>query len=120
MLDTMSFEGTSSSVPAYFPPGGVADAPYGRLKGRPVIPTQAAQTLGDEGDIMLVDLRQYMSLIKTGGMRSDVSMHLFFDYDMMAFRFILRIDGKPYLSAAIDPLNGTSTLSPFISLAARA
>ena len=45
-LDTMSFEGTSSSVPSYFPPGGLADAPYGRLKGRPVIPTQAAQTLG--------------------------------------------------------------------------
>lgn len=119
-LDTMSFEGTSSSVPVYLPPGGVADAPYGRLKGRPVIPTQAAKTLGDEGDIMLVDLKQYMSLIKTGGMRSDVSMHLYFDYDMMAFRFILRIDGQPYLSAPIDPLNGTSTLSPFVSLAARA
>lgn len=119
-LDTMSFEGTSSSVPAYFPPGGVADAPYGRLKGRPVITTQAAQTLGDEGDIMLVDLKSYMTLVKTGGMRSDVSMHLYFDYDMMAFRFILRIDGQPYLSAPIDPLNGTSTLSPFVTLAARA
>ena len=116
----MSFEGTSSSVPSYFPPGGLADAPYGRLKGRPVIPTQAAQTLGDEGDITLVDLKSYMTLVKTGGMRSDVSMHLYFDYDIMAFRFILRIDGQPYLSAPIDPLHGTTTLSPFVTLAARA
>ena len=119
-LDTMSFEGTSSSVPAYFPPGGVADAPYGRLKGRPVIPTQAAQTLGDAGDIMLVDLGRYQSLLKTGGMRTDVSMHLYFDYDMMAYRFILRVDGAPQLSAPISPLNGTNTLSPFVTLAARA
>lgn len=119
-LDTMSFEGTSSSVPAYFPPGGIADSPYGRLKGRPIIPTQAAQTLGDLGDIMLVDLKQYQTIKKTMGMRADVSMHLWFDYDVMAFRFILRIAGQPYLTAPIDPLNGTNTLSPFVTLAARA
>jgi len=119
-LDTMSFEGTSSSVPAYFPPGGVADSPYGRLKGRPVMPTQACQTLGDAGDIMLVDLKQYQTIKKTMGMRADVSMHLWFDYDVMAFRFILRLAGQPYLTAPISPLNGTNTLSPFVTLAARA
>ena len=119
-LDTMSFEGTSSSVPAYFPPGGIADSPYGRLKGRPLIPTQAAQTVGDLGDIMLVDLKQYQTIKKTTGMRTDVSMHLWFDYDVSAFRFILRIAGQPYLSAPIDPLNGSATLSPFVALAARA
>jgi len=53
-LFTMSFEGTSSSVPAYMPAGGLSGSPFGTLMGRPVIESQACQTLGDLGDIILV------------------------------------------------------------------
>ena len=119
-LDTMSFEGTSSSVPAYMPANGLSGQPYDTLKGRPIIPVQACQTLGDKGDIILADMSQYMSLLKTGGVRTDVSMHLYFDYDMLAFRFIMRMTGRPWLSSAISPENGSNTLSPFVTLAARA
>lgn len=119
-LMTMSFEGTSSSVPAYLPPGGLSASPYGMIMGRPVVPVQACQTLGDKGDIILADMSQYMALLKTGGLRTDVSMHLWFDYDVMAFRFIIRLAGQPWLSSPISPENGTNTLSPFVTLAARA
>jgi HK97 family phage major capsid protein len=119
-LFTMSFEGTSSSVPAYLPAGGLSASPYGLLMGRPVIPTQACETLGDKGDIFLADFSQYLSAIKTGGVRAEVSIHLWFDYDVTAYRFIMRVAGQPWWAAAIDPRDGSNTLSPFVTLDERA
>jgi HK97 family phage major capsid protein len=101
---------TAASTPVYLPPGGLADAPYGRLKGRPVLPLQACATVGDQGDIILVDLKQYWVLRKAG-VRSDTSIHLFFDQNVTAFRFIFRLNGQPAWSAAISPQNGSNTLS---------
>ena len=119
-LFTMSFEGTSSSVPAYLPANGLSASPYGTLMGRPVMPTQACETLGDKGDIILADFSQYLSAVKTGGVRSETSIHLWFDYDVTAYRFIMRLAGQPWWTAAIDPRDGTNTLSPFVTLNERA
>jgi len=109
-LDTMAFPTAATAVPMYMPPGGLADTPYGRMKGRPVMATQAAQTLGDKGDIMLVDLSRYMTIMKSMGIKSDVSIHLWFDYDVAAFKFTMRLDGQPNYSAPINPWKGTNTL----------
>jgi HK97 family phage major capsid protein len=117
-LMTMQFPGTGTAVPAYLPPGGLSATPYGTLLGRPVIPVEAASALGDVGDISFVDLSQYMSVIKAGGVKQDVSIHLFFDYDITAFRFVLRVGGQPWWNAPITRLNGLSR-SPFVTLAAR-
>ena len=115
-LFTMSFEGTSSSVPAYLPANGLSASPFGTLMGRPVIPTQACETLGDKGDIIFADLSQYLTATKAGGIRSETSIHLWFDYDMTAFRFIFRVAGQPWWSKAVSPRDGTNTLSPFVTL----
>lgn len=121
-LMQMSFpvSGGATAVPAYMPPGGLSDAPYGRLLNRPVIATEAAKPLGTTGDIMLVDLKQYLSLTKVGGLRQDVSMHLWFDYDMTAFRFVMRIGGKPWWETPITPKNSQLTRSPYVALEDRA
>jgi HK97 family phage major capsid protein len=110
---------TAASMPVYLPPGGVADAPYARLKGRPVVPLQAAKTVGDQGDIMLIDFNQYWLLRKAAGVRSDTSIHLYFDQAITAFRWIFRINGQPAWSAAITPENGSNTLSWAVALDAR-
>ena len=111
-----------NNLPVYLPPNGLSASPYSTLLGRPVIPTQACKTLGTVGDIILADLRAWQSVVKVGnsGMRADVSMHLWFDYDVSAFRFIFRFGGQPWWSAAMSPLNGSNTLSPFVALATRA
>ncbi|MGV1017425.1 MAG: phage major capsid protein [Fluviibacter phosphoraccumulans] len=118
-LMTMQFPGTGTAVPVYLPPGGLSAQPYGTLMGRPVISTEAAAALGDFGDISFVDFTQYMSVIKAGGIRQDVSIHLFFDYDITAFRFVLRVGGQPWWNTPITRLNGLSR-SPFVTLGARA
>lgn len=105
--------------PLYVPPGGLSSSPYGTLKGRPVIFTQACSTLGTVGDIILADLSSYMTVVKTGGLRSDVSMHLWFDYDTLAYRFIIRLGGQPWWNAAMSALNGSSTYSPFVTVETR-
>jgi len=121
-LYQMAFDpNATSKVPVYLPPGGVSGSPYGTLLGRPVIQSQACQTLGTKGDIYLVDLTRYLTLTKTGGggLRTDVSMHLWFDYDTLAYRFIFRVGGQPWWASTISPKNGSNTLSCFVTLAAR-
>jgi len=119
-LFTMSFEGINSSVPAYMPANGLAGSPYATLMGRPVIPTQACSTLGDQGDIIFADWKQYLSATRTTGIRSDVSIHLWFDYDVVAFRFVMRIGGQAWWSSDIASLKGSSDMGAFIVLDARA
>ena len=119
-LEDLQFVGTESPHPLFIPTGGLSSAPFDRLKGRPVVYHQAASTLGDLGDLSLVDMSQYATVLKRGGVKVDTSMHLYFDANAMAFRFILRVGGHPWLSAPIQPRTGSNTMSPFVTLAERA
>jgi HK97 family phage major capsid protein len=116
---------TLSNMPVYLPPGGISGNMYGMLFGRPVIPHQTAETIGDVGDIMLVDFKQYLTVTKTGGgrdsngIKQDVSIHLWFDQDMVAFRFTLRVAGIPWWSSSITQRDGSNAQSPYVTLAAR-
>src|SRR5262245_30020948 len=116
---------TLGNQPVYLPAGTIRENPYGILLGRPVIPHQVCETVGDLGDILFVDFNQYMSLTKTGagrdenGMRSDVSIHLWFDQDVVAYRFTIRLGGQPWWSTTTAMRDGSNTMSPFITLASR-
>ena len=57
--------------------------------------------------------------MKNVGVRQDVSIHLWFDYDVTAFRFVMRLGGQCWLASAIDPRDGSNTLGAFIALEAR-
>lgn len=115
-LQQLVMPGTNPSFPAYMPPGGFSAAPYATLFGRPIIPLEACQTVGTEGDIILTDPTQYLTVLKAGGMRTDVSIHLYFDSDHTAFRFVMRIGGQSYWPAAVARANGSNTLSPIVTL----
>lgn len=101
------------------PGGGIKSPPGGMLLGRPVFMTDTCQTVGDAGDIYLVDWMGLVSITKAGGIQTATSMHLWFDYAVEAFRAIFRVDAQPWLSSAISPANGAVTRSPFVNLAAR-
>ena len=90
---------------------------------RPVLKlcrAEACQALGTVGDIILADLSNYLAVVKSGGLKTDTSIHLFFDQNATAFRFVFRMNGQPWLSAPIARKNGSNTLSHFVSLDTRA
>jgi HK97 family phage major capsid protein len=119
-LSLLSFRDQASTpIPIYLPPGGVSGSPYGSLMGRPVITSEASPAVGDQGDIIVGDFSQYMTVVKGGGIRQDVSIHLFFDYDITTFRFVLRIGGQPWWNTPMARTGAQSSRGFFISLAAR-
>lgn len=106
-------------VPVWMPPTGlVGSNGFSTLLGRPVIPVESCGALGDVGDIIFADLSEYVAVTK-GGVKADQSMHFWFDQNIRAFRFVYRLGGQPWLSAPITRKNGSSTLSHFVTLAAR-
>lgn len=115
-------DGTTTPVGAgalYMGPGQMqGQSAYGSLLGRPIVVTEACAALGTEGDIVLADLSKFL-MAKKGAMRSDTSIHLWFDQNITAFRFVMRMNGQPWLSAPISRKNGSNTLSHFVTLQAR-
>lgn len=104
--------------PIFLPPGGLSGSQYGTMLGRPIITCEASPALSSAGDLVLADMSQYIAITK-GAVKADQSMHFFFDQNMRAFRFVMRVGGQPWLSAAIARKNGSSTLSHFVALGAR-
>lgn len=93
--------------------------PVWTIYGRPVIFTEKAQTLGTAGDIMFVDYSHYLI-----GDRQALTMarseHVLFTTDELVWRFIQRVDGRPWIQSALTPRNGSNTVSPFVTVATRA
>lgn len=109
----------TGGVPVFMPPGGLSQAPFGTLFGRPIEPIEQASTLGTVGDISLVDLSEYQ-LVKKGGIAQAASIHVLFTTDETAFRWVLRINGRPKWLSPLTPFKGSATQSPFVTLATRA
>jgi len=98
---------------------GLKDAPNGMLLGSPIQWSEHCNTLGTSGDIQYINTSGMAVFVHSSGTRVDSSIHLYFDYDISAFRFIQRIGAQPYLTAAISPFKGANTKSHFIYLATR-
>jgi len=105
----------------YLSPGSqMNQAPYGVLLGRPVMPMLGSmKALGDEGDIIFADLSYYYSILKSGSMKNSISTHLFFDRDITAFKFTMRLDGKCPFSSPVTSEFGNYQMSAFVTLEAR-
>jgi HK97 family phage major capsid protein len=112
---------TVGNYPIYLPNMNAADPSYGRVKGRPLQLSEHANALNAQSDISLLSLKGYRTITKAGGIETASSMHIYFDANATAFRFIYRIDGQPIMTAPITPPTGKSsnTRSYFVTLAAR-
>ncbi|MCI0680678.1 MAG: phage major capsid protein [Gemmataceae bacterium] len=117
-LHTMTVGTGSAATLAYLPPGGLSAKPYATLLGRPVMPVEWCATLGTKGDVILADLRHYVTITK-GMIEANMSIHVRFDYDESSFRFIFRVDGQPWWSAPLTPFQGSNTQSCFVTLETR-
>ncbi len=122
LLPLMKFDSSASSpVPVYLPATGVSGASYGTLYGMPILPMMGgSKALGDTGDISLVDLSYYYAAVKTAGIKSDISTHVYFLSGEQAFRFTTRLDGHCPYKAPITTENGNFQMSGFVTLQDRA
>jgi HK97 family phage major capsid protein len=104
----------------YMPPGGLSQQPYATLMGRPVMPVEYCATLGTVGDIILIDLSQWVLAKKRGGPQAAATAHLYFNTDEQAFRLVFRVDAQPWWASALTPYKGSNTQSCAVTLATRA
>lgn len=118
-LNILSLTVGNNSYPVLMPATGISGAPYDTMFGRPVLPIEHCETLGTKGDILLLDLSQYL-LVDKGGINSAASIHVRFLFDEQCFRFTYRVGGQPMWDKTLTPFKGTATQSPFISLETRA
>lgn len=116
------FTMTLGDKPIWFPPtASIQNAPAGGfLFGRPVVTLENCATVGDQGDIQFVNPKGYYAITSEGGVQFATSIHLYFDYGLQAFRWTFRMNGQPFLSAAISPAKGASTRAHVVVLDARA
>jgi HK97 family phage major capsid protein len=83
----------------------------------PVLVGEYAKPLGEQGDLILADLSQYIVSERESGILG--SIHLRWLTDESCLRIKTRVDGAPGWSTPITPKNSSSTQSAFVALAAR-
>jgi HK97 family phage major capsid protein len=105
----------TGGIPVWMPANQLSGRPYKELMGQPIFFTEKMQSLGTAGDIGVADMSQYL-VGDRGGLKVASSIHVKFDYDRTAFRFVLRYDGTPSWLTTLTPLNGSDALSPFVIL----
>lgn len=110
-LQLMTITNGATAGLVYMPPTGLAGAPYATLQGLPIVDLEFCPTLGDHGDIILANLREYVSITK-GGIAQSQSTEVEFLTDQLALKFTLRFDGRPYDNAAITPFQAGATAAP--------
>lgn len=111
--------GTAGELARMFIPPGVGGL-NGSMEGIPVVFIEQAETLGDAGDLWLCDFSQYIC-VDYGDINEASSIHFKFDYSQTTFRFVYYFDGQPRIVSPITPFKGSSsTVSPFVRIAARA
>lgn len=114
VLDQLLQMSGPSGNPAYLWGSATAGVPQ-TLLGIPLIKTDRVPTLGTEGDVGLYDLSYYL----VGDRRMttvDVSQDERFQWVQTSWRATTRTDGKPWLSAAITYEDGSTAVSPFVTL----
>jgi HK97 family phage major capsid protein len=116
-LATMALSVGTGGGPVWLNNG--VGGPPATILGRPVIISEKVENLGDQGDINFIDFNYYL-VGDRQAMTVASSEHFRFQNGETSFSFVERLDGRPWLQSALTPRNGGPTLSPFVTLDARA
>lgn len=95
------------------------DGEPNRLMGLPAFATEYCETLGDKGDLYLLNLNEYLEADR-GTIDQGESIHVRFLNNERTFRFLKYSDGRGWWRTALTPKKSSTTLSPFVTLDARA
>lgn len=121
-LATMSLSVGTGGIPVWMPAGGASGKPYNTLFGLPLFFNDHCSTLGTQGDILLVNWRDYFIGRKTAGgdVRVDQSIHLKFDVGQVCYRLMTRLAGSCSWPQYFVPQQATTSYrSPVVMLDTR-
>jgi len=93
------------------------DEGFNRVLGRPVLPLEQLQIPGTPGDVIFCDFARYALAMREA--RTDVSIHVQFLADEVAFRVVMRVGGQTIDATPITPFTGPNQVSPFVCIAQR-
>jgi HK97 family phage major capsid protein len=96
--------------------GGATEKVPGYLFGRPVFISEKVPTYGTQGDLSLVDPGLYV-IGDRMALEVAASEHVNFLKNQMTWRIVERVDGRPWVEKAITLADGSSTVSPFVTIA---
>jgi len=88
-----------------------------RLFGYPVFVSEKLPALNTAGDVLLVDGSAYVIGHRTR-LELSFSEHVGFLTNEATWRFVRRVAGQPWVNGAITLADASSTVSPFVALAA--
>jgi HK97 family phage major capsid protein len=94
---------------------GVTKPPVWKLLNLPVHITEKVPALGVKGDVLLVDPSLYV-IGDRMMLEIAASEHVNFLKNQMTWRFVQRVDGRPWLDNVITLQDGSTTVSPFVVL----
>jgi HK97 family phage major capsid protein len=94
---------------------GATLPPVWKLLNLPVTITEKLPALGTTGDVMLIDPNLYV-IGDRMMLEIAASEHVAFLKNQMTWRFVERIDGRPWLDNPVTLQDGTSQVSPFVVL----
>jgi HK97 family phage major capsid protein len=95
--------------------GGATKNIPGYLMGRPVFVSEKVPTYGTKGDLNLLDPGMYV-IGDRMALEVAASEHVNFLANQMTWRVVERVDGQPWVEKTITLADGSSTVSPFVSL----
>lgn len=113
-IDALNF--TAGSTGILSPYVSYSENGVTMLRGRPVIYNEFNPTLGSVGDLLLVDMNDYLMWEKA--VEAASSIHVQFLTDQEVFRFVYRVDGQPATYTTLTPYQGSTGRSPYVALAA--
>ena len=121
-LGLMNVAVGTGGAPVFLPSGGIGSSATGALPMTlftiPMIEIEQAAALGTKGDLMLVNLSEYI-VAEKGGVQAAMSIHVEFLTNQTVFRWVIRVDGQSKWNKPLTPFKGSATRSPFVALATR-
>jgi len=95
--------------------GDVTKGIAASLFGIPLLWTGKAKTIGNEGDLMLVDFTYYLTKAGSGPFIA-ISEHVKFTTNQTVFKIVANIDGQPWVKDPLKLEDGETTVSPYVIL----
>lgn len=108
----------TAGVLAFIAPGEATQSLPTKIFGKNLYFSEHCQTLGDAGDLVLADMKEYLVGLRLS-LTIDMSKDIYFLSDEIAFRYKLRVDGQTWWQNTLSPEHGAA-VSPFVALGERA